>query len=264
MGVAVVARPGSMRDIKWPVWALLALAALVMAYGFVQSGPHLSTVTFAAPLLFAAAVVYVAPSDRRFVWAAVLMALPPVVAATTAWLPDFWFDTVPGDWKNATPLLMDLGNVAQDVARVLGFVGLGLLGLALGGVRTLVSAAIVAVALLFSVLHVVGFLGNQIEGSPIDLTVRSIAFPTLFIVGWAFVLAAALESRRKMLAAGAGLVFALIAFDRLQDWWLALPEGPLNMLLAAAGTLAFIGWALLILSPLRGELSGAPARTGDL
>jgi hypothetical protein len=264
MGVAVVARPGSMRDIKWPVWALLALAALVMAYGFVQSGPHLSTVTFAAPLLFAAAVVYVAPSDRRFVWAAVLMALPPVVAVTTAWLPDFWFDTVPGDWKNATPLLMDLGNVAQDVARVLGFVGLGLLGLALGGVRTLVSAAIIGTGLVFSVVQVADLLGTQLEGMPIDVTARSILFPTLYILGWAFVFAAALESRRTLMLAGTGLVFALIAFDRLQDWWLGLPQGLLDALLLLTGTIGLIGWALIILSPLRGELSGAPSRTGDL
>jgi hypothetical protein len=265
MGVVAVARPSSMRDIKWAVWVLLALAALVMAYSLIQSGPHIGVITFAAPLIFAAAVVYVAPADRRFAWAAVLIALGPAVASIAGWLPDFWFDTVPGDWKNATPLLIDLGNTAQDVARVLGFAGLGLLGLALGGVRTLVSAAIIGVALLFSFIQVADFLGTQIEGMPIDMTVQSIVFPTLYMLGWAFVFAAALESRRPLMLAGTGLLVALIVFDRLQDWWLAMPGGPLDALLLATGILSLIGWVLMTASPLRGELSGTPSRqTGDL
>jgi hypothetical protein len=265
MSVAAAARPGSMRDIRWPVWVLVALAALVVVYGLTQSGLQIGSFTFAAPLLFAAAVVYVAPADRRFTWAAVLIALMPVVLIITGWLPDFWFDTVPGDWKNATPLLMDLGDLAVQIARVLGFVGLALLGLALGSVRTLASAAIIGIGLLFAVFQMVGFLGSPIEGMPIDLTVRSLVFPTLYIVGWAFVFAAALESRRTLMTVGTGLTFALIAFDRLQDWWLALPRGPLDALLLLTGALGLLGWALIILAPLRGELNGAPSRSaGDL
>jgi hypothetical protein len=267
MGVVAVARPSSMRDIRWPVWALLALAAVVMAHSFMQAGPHLSIVTFAAPLLFAAAVVYLAPPDKRFVWAAVLIAIQPAVVVITAWLPDFWFDTVPGDWKNATPLLMDLGSAAVQIARVLEFIGLALLGLAMGGVRTRASAAIIGAGVLFAVLAVadsIQFLTSQ-EGLPIDMTVRSIAFPPLNILLWAFVFAAALESRRMLMAAGTGLLFALIGFDRLQDWWLALPSGPLDALVLVTGMISVIGWALVILSPLRGELSGAPSgTTGDL
>ena len=265
MSVLAVARPSSMRDMKWPVWVLLALAALVMAYSVIQYGLHLSTLAFAAPLLFAAAVVYVAPSDKRFAWAAVLIALQPAVAIIAAWLPNFWFDTVPGDWKNATPLLMDLGNIAQDVARLLLFAGLGLLGLALGGVRTLVSAAIIGVGVLFSIFQAAEFLGTQIDGMPIEMTVQSIVFPTLYIVGWAFVFAAALESRRPLMLAGTGLLVALIVFDRLQDWWLAMPQGNVNALLVGTAMLSVLAAVLMILSPLRGELNGTPSRpTGDL
>ena len=256
MDVAAVARPSSVRDIRWAVWVLLALAALVMVYGLTRSGFQIGSITFAAPILFAAAVVHAAPVDRRFVWGTVLIGLVPAVTVIAAVLPDVWFDVVPGDWKNATPLLMELGDPARLIARVLGFVGLGLLGLALGGVRTLVSAVILGLAVVLAIMNVVRFLGQPIEGLTTLDVARTIAFSLMYFVGWAFVFAAALESRRTLMAIGTGLTFALIAFDGLQDWWLALPRGPVDALLLVTGVLGLLGWVLMIASPLRGELSG--------
>src|SRR5688572_11524856 len=102
MSVAALARPNSLRDIPWATWVLLALAGLMVFYYFTQSGEvSLGTFTLVAPVIFAAAVTYSAPSDRRFVWAALALATPAVVNVVTNWLPGAWFSVAPGDWKNA-------------------------------------------------------------------------------------------------------------------------------------------------------------------
>lgn len=261
MSVLAVARPGSLRDIGWPVWVLIALAAVVMVYGFVQSGLDIGRLSFAAPILFAAAVAYAKPSDRRFLWGAVLIAVAPVVGVVTAVLPDLWFDAVPGDWKNATPLLMDLGHLARVIAQVLGFVGLGLLGLALGGIRTVLSMAIIVGGILVAAVVDVRSLPIGTEEWPIDLVVRSAAFPLLYAGGWAFVCAAALESRRRLMLIGTGLIFALILVDYLQALWLTTPDAALTLFLLVTSSLHLVGWVLVIVAALRGELNAARSRT---
>lgn len=261
MIVQAVGRPSSLRDIPWPTWVLLALAALVLVRGFTQPVfAPVGTLTFAAPLLFAAAVVYVAPADRRFVWAAILLAVSPAAFLIGGTLPDVWFDMAPGDWKNATPLLMDLADIARQIANVLTLVGLGLLGLALGGMRNLASAVILGVGFLFGALVAIRFLGNPIEGMDALSLAQTLVFPVLLAIGWAFVFAAALESRRRLMLVGTGLLFAILAVGYTE-----LPEtlfsSGLDVLFTALAVVNLVGWALLIVAALRGELTAA--RSGE-
>ena len=258
MTVAAVARPSSLRDVAWATWILLALGGLMVLYVFTQPGGlALGTFSFVAPVFFAAAVIYAAPMDRRFVWGAVLIALAPAVWFIAGVLPDAWFAVVPGDWKNATPLLMELGDLAHPIAQVFGYIGLGLFGVALGGVRTILSVAIIGAGLLLGALRVVEFLGNPIESMPIDITVRSIVFPLLYAGGWAFVFAATLESRRILTIVGTGLLFADVVINVVLGLWPSYDPDGTVLLIYSVPVLA--GWILLIAAALRGELN-APAR----
>jgi hypothetical protein len=266
MSVAPAVLLGNVRAIPRIARVLLVVGVLMLVYAVTRpAGATLATLAFTAPVFFAAAVAYAAPADRRFVWGAVLIAALPAVIIVSAWLPDAWFVVAPGDWKNATPLLMDLGDPARLVARLLGFVGAGLLGLALGGVRTVVSVAIIGAGVLLGVVSAVRSLGNPIEGMPIDVIVQSASFPALYLVGWAFVLAAAVESRRALMATGTGLIFAILALNNLQYSWSGLQDPVPSNLLLATVLLEFIAWALVIAAALRGELDAAHSRaTGDL
>jgi hypothetical protein len=104
-------------------------------------------------------------------------------------------------------------------------------------------------------------LANVVAGLPVDVVVRSAAFPLLYAGGWAFVFTAALESGRRLMLIGTGLVFALILVDYLQALWLTTPDPALTLFLLVTSSLHLVGWVLVIVAALRGELNAAPSRT---
>lgn len=260
MNFAAIARPSSLRDIPWATWVLLALGGLMLFHLFTQAGGvSLSTLAWVAPVFFAAAVVYAAPPDRRFVWAALALATPAAVLVISNWLPNAWFSIVPGDWKNATPLLMDLANPARDVATVVGLIGLALFGLALGGVRSRMSLLILAFGTLVAAANVVWIGTHPIEGLGAFYSAWSVGNSVLYALGWAFVFAAALESRRRLTIIGTGLLFANVVINLLLLWW--PPNGPGDPRLLVYSVPVLAGWALLIAAAPRGELNAASPRS---
>ena len=221
----------------------------------------IGTLGFAAPVVFAAVVVYLRPPDMRFTWAALAIAATPVVVLIANWLPDAWFALAPADWKNAAQLLLDLGGIARVLATVLGFVGLGLFGLALGGVRTFMSAVILAFAALVAAAGVIWVGAHPIADLPLLDLVRSISFSVLTVMGWAFVFAAALESLRTLTLIGSGLVLANTVINVVLLWWTIGPNVNTDLLALIVGIPTLFGWIALIAAALRGELSAAPSRS---
>jgi len=262
MGVVALARPSSMRDIPWAVWTLLALAVGGLVYDVIQPGGFrlISALAGTGPLVFAAAVVYVNPADRRFTWAALALAATPVIGLLSAVVPEAVFTYAPGDWKNATPLLLDIGGFAREIGWVLGLIGLGLLGVALGGVRSLASVLILAVGAALAVANVASHLNGLVEGFPLFDLATSLVSAVLHPLGLAFVFAAAVESRRSLTLIGAGLVLLNAVMGELLQWMTIGPDANLDLLSLVFGLTTLLGWLAFMAGALRGELNGAPSR----
>ncbi len=257
MSVDAVARPFSWRAIPWATLVLAVVAGLIVVRSLTLGQLSLGTLAFAGPVVFAAVVIYVRPQDRRFFWAALAIAATPAVSLVTIWLPDVWLSLAPDDWKNATPLLQDIGGVARELASLLGLVGLALLGLALGGVRTFMSAVIIAFGTLVAATIAIWY-GAPMQGSPVLDLVRTIGFAVLNIVGWAFVFAAALESLRTAALMGFGLLFANTVINALLVMaWRPQRSSTTDLLVVVFALPEVIGWLVLIAAVLRGELSAA-------
>ncbi len=267
MNAEAVARPSNWRAIPWAALVLAVIAGLIVVRSLAlgQFSP-IGTLGFAAPVAFAAVVVYVRPPDRRFTWAALALGATPAVVLAANWLPDAWFAMAPGDWKNAAQLLLDAGGVARVVANVLGFIGLGLLGLAFGGVRTFMSAVILAFGALVAAAGVIWVGAHPVAELPLLDLVRSIAFSVLTVMGWAFVFAAALEALRTFALVGAGLILANAVINVLLLWWTIPASANTDLLSLLVGGPTLLGWIALIVAVLRGELSiarsGAQRRAG--
>ncbi|MEP7360347.1 MAG: hypothetical protein ABI744_02085 [Chloroflexota bacterium] len=262
MNVEAVAQRPVWRNIPWAALGLLVIAGLIVVRSLALSQfTPIGTLGFAAPVLFAAAVLFMRPQDRRFTWAALAIAASPVVIVIANWLPDAWFSMAPGDWKNAAQLLLDAGGVAQLIAKVLGFIGLGLFGIALGGVRTFMSAVILFFAMLVGAAGVIWVGAHPLDGLPLLDLARTVGFLVLTVLGWAFVFAAALESLRTWTLIGSGLVLANTVINVLLLWWTIGPDANTDLLSLLVGGPTLIGWICLIVGALRGELSDAPARS---
>ena len=258
MKVEAVARFGSLRAVPWLAWLLLVLGVLYFVRGLLPPGfSPLSSLAGAGPIFFAAAVVFVAPRDRRFTWAALALGVPPIVSLLADWTPIVWQQVAPGDWVNAVPLLYDLGSVAIGVATIIGLAGLFLLGLALGGVRAFLSVVILAAGVVVALADLTWFFAHPVEQLPVLQAARSVIYPTLNVLGWGFVFAAALESLRSLTLVGTGLVASNVVVRAVLAWWTIGPDANTDLLtLIIAGPL-LVGWLAMTAGALRGELNGA-------
>jgi hypothetical protein len=262
MSVVAVARPNSLREIPWAVWVLLAIAVGLFAYMFTRPGfTPIGALATVAPVVFAAAVVYVRPLDKRFVWAALFLAATPAIGLFAGVVPDAWFTYMPGDWKNGTLLIRDLAQLAQDVARLLGLIGLFLFGLALGGVRSFVSFLILALGAAIALGNLTWTFSHSIDGFPLFDLAKSVTYATLHAVGLAFVFAAAVESLRNLTMIGSGLLFLNAVISAVLLWWTIGPDANLDLLSLILGGTTLLGWLALIAAALRGEFNAAPSRS---
>jgi hypothetical protein len=262
MSVGAISWPARWRAAPWGVWLLLALGVLVILLGLTQPAPALLSVLAASgSLFFAAAVLYVAPADRRITWGAVALASVPTVTIIANLVPQVWFEIMPGDWKNATPMVADLAHIARQISSYFAMLGLYLLGIGLGGVRSFVPFLILLLGVMVAVANVGWTLSNTFEGFPLFELTTSLVFATLNPVGLAFVFAAAVESLRNLTLVGAGLRFGGSALSSALLWWTIGPNVNTDLLSLLLGSVALGGWLALIAGALRGELSGAPARS---
>jgi hypothetical protein len=267
MSVAAVARSTNMRDIPWGSWVLLALAVGGLVYDVIQPGGFqlISALAGTGPLVFAAAILFVDPPDRRFTWAALALAATPVIGLLSAVVPEAVFTYAPGDWKNSTPLLRDLGGFAREIGWVFGLIGLGLLGVALGGVRSRVSLLILAVGAALALANVVSYLVNFPEGFPLLTLATNFVSSVLYPLLVAFVFAAAVESRRSLTLIGAGLVLLNTVMGEVIQWMTIGPDANLDLLSLIFGGTMLLAWLAYIAGALRGELNATPTgNSGEL
>jgi hypothetical protein len=262
VNVEAVARPKSVRDIPGAVWLLLAIAGALAVRVFTGPGWTIfSVLATPGPVLFAAAVIYARPADRRFVWAALALAATPAVGLLVQVLPEFVFRNAPGDWKNASALLGDVGQLAGDVARYLGLLGLALLGLAFGGVRSFVSFLIMLLGLALAIGSVIWTFAHPIDGFPLYELGKSVGYAVLHVLGLAFVFAAAVESLRNFSMVGAGFLFLNTVIGAVLLWWTIGPGTNIDLLSFVLGATSLLGWIGLIVAPLRGEFWSNPSRS---
>jgi hypothetical protein len=258
VNVQAAAWPARLRAVPWLTWLLLLMSALYLVRDLLPPGfSPLSGLAGAGPIFFAAAVIYMSPPDQRFKWAALALAIPPIVRLLANWTPIVWQQIAPGDWANAVPLLYDLGSMASDVATLIGLAGLFVLGFALGGVRTFLSAVILAAGVLIALADLTWFFAHPVEELPMLQAAKSVIYPTLNVLGWAFVFAAALESLRSLTLVGAGLVASDVVVSAVLLWWTIGPDANTALLSLIIVVPIIAGWLAMTAGALRGELSDA-------
>ena len=250
MSYQSLGRSLDLRSVRWPTWILLGLALLYSVYRLtLASSPILDVLVGCAPLVFAAAVVQVAPDDRRFVWGALALAVAPTVRLAAA--------LIPGDWLATAPVLLDISGVALDVGRMLLFVGVALLGVAIGGVRSAFGVAVVGAGVLIGLTEVGWVLSHQTADlSPLDVG-RSIAFGALTALAWAFLVAAAIDWLRSLMIIGAGLLLVVVAIDAALLVWPYGPDTNFELVGLVVSGVSIAGWLVMIGAALRGELNVA-------
>ncbi len=248
MSFQSLVRPLDWRSVRWPVWALLALALAYLGYRLTQPPFALIDVLVGcAPLVFAAAVLQVAPSDRHFTWGAYAIAAGPTVRLAAA--------LIPGEWLASAPALLAVSSIGLDVARVLLFLGLTLIGLAVGGVRSAFALVVVGAGLVVGFAEVAWVLSQTTANlAPLDVG-KSIAFALLAAVAWAFLVAAAIDALRSLLIVGAGLLFVVVAIDAALLWWPYGPDTNFGLVALAVSSISLAGWAAMVAAVLRGELN---------
>lgn len=229
---------------------LLAVALLYVVYRLTEgSFSPLDVLVGCAPLVFAAAVVQAAPTDRRFTGGALALAAGPALRLAAA--------LIPGAWLAAAPALLDVSHIALELAKVLLLVGLTLIGVALGGVRSAFGVVVVGTGVLVGLATVAWALGHPLADLPTFDLGRSIAIATLSALAWAFLLGAAIDGLRSLMITGAGLLFAIVVIEAALLWWPAGPGANFDLLSLVVGGISLAGWAALIAAALRDELSAA-------
>ncbi len=121
------ARPASWQSMPLSVWPLIGLALLAVAARLGESFSPLPAVTLAAPFLLAAAIVYIEPLDRRFLYGALMIAANQAIILGSSF--------VDGALAFYVPVLLTIADFLRIAVPLLMIGGLVLFGIALGGVR---------------------------------------------------------------------------------------------------------------------------------
>ena len=174
-GMALV-RSVDVRSIRWPVWLMLGLAVAYVVYRV--SNPAfsvVSTIAGAGPFLFAAAVLFVEPFDRRFKYGAAAIALYYGLYFGDL-LPPYALPNV------EVPMLGDVTDGLRNLRFLLLIGGFAAIGVALGGLRSRDGWVVLATGGVLAVLASGWQLVNPVEGLPILTVLTSLAFVPLLIL----------------------------------------------------------------------------------
>ena len=246
------------RAVPWSTWLFAALAVLYGAVRLVDSAAFspLATLVDLSPLIFAAAVAYARPADRRFRWAAWAIAGYVVLPFMLRLITDLVFSYVPGDLSNAALLVRDVLGPTTWLANALLIVGVAVFGIALGGVRSAFGGTIVVMGGFVAAGNLTWFFAHPIEEVPLLDIVMGAMFSAATPLVWAFVFAAAVDAVRSLLIVGSGLLFANVVVNAVLLWWAPGPGTNFDLLLLLGGGLVLGGWLALATGALRSELIG--------
>jgi hypothetical protein len=205
------ARPSGWSSVPLVSWLLLGLAvvyvALVARNEWFTVAPTLGG---AAPFVFGAAMTWAAPDDRRFVygtWA--------IVASGVLHLLVALIDLQSG---LSTPVLADVARWLNEATWLLEAVGVVLIALALGGIRSARGWTVfwlgVAVGLIGAGWVTIDAAPNV---GPFDVLVAVAA--QVLPVAWGYLAAAAVDARRRWFAIGGLLMLMYLLFVILLHWF---------------------------------------------
>ena len=197
-------------------WLLLAMAAV---YVVLQARNEWSTVPptlgGAAPFVFGAAMVWAAPQDRRFVygtWAVVASGVLHLVVAL-----------IDQQSLLSSPLLADVARWLNEATWLLEAVGVVLIGLALGGIRSAVGWTVFWLGVMVGLIGV-GFvtIGAASNVGPFDVLIAVAA--QVLPVAWGYLAAAAVDAGRRWFAVGGLLMLGYLLLNVLLLWFAPTPE----------------------------------------
>ena len=252
-------RTGDIRSVPLTFWLFAILTGLygyllVTSYTIEALSYGLSLIPALAPLVFAAAMAWVAPADRRYLWGAAFIAaaeLPRLVEMALARFAAFQFD-----WG--------VGITPSSLTWGLELIGVALIALAIGGIKERRNW-------LWPVLGLGVFLIGDIENAafwasnpypeeelgfvypPLLIAVSFVA--GLTIVAWSYLLGAAVEHGRRLFAVGAGIFVALSAFGLFDELIYGLFPPTISPAVSpfflALTVVNAVAWVAMILGALR-------------
>jgi hypothetical protein len=266
------------------VWVLLLLATLEIAIGIrpdvlTFSAPYSFTDVLAAvlaptALVIAAALMFVAPRERLIQLAAFGLAVPEAVKLVRLALP--LIEDAIGQssyWDLLPQRLYEWTNALSSVTWTLTLAALLALALYIGRVRSqrgwliVLGSAVLAVAL--AVVHISNWLslvdqigdGLILAGSdkPSLLDLALGIASQLVIVGWGYLLAAAYEQRKRLLAVGTTAAVMthipyLLTASVLLDWWQQDQSGANLTVLSLLGDVITLVYAVVFIGGVLTEL----------
>ena len=216
------ARPSGWGSLPLVSWLLLGLAvvyvALVARNEWFTVAP---TLAGAAPFVFGAAMSWAAPQDRRFVFG--------TWAIVTSGVLHFIVALVDLQSSSPMPLLADVANGLNDASWLLEAVGVVLIGLALGGIRSNGGWTVFWLGVAVGLIGVGWVTMDAVANvGPFDVLIAAAAqgLP----VAWGYLAAAAVDARRRWFAVGGLLMLVYLLFIILLDWSAPAPQTTLQRL----------------------------------
>ncbi len=216
-------RTGDIRSVPLAAWffglLVIAYAYLLISGNAFRVDPFNLPSFFAllAPLVFATAMSYAAPVDRRFFWGAALIGasqLPHLVELALTRFAGFR-----PDWG--------AGLSPQSFSWVLELAGVVLLAVAIGRIRSgrnwLWLAIGLAIFVIGDIQNAAFWASNPFPPDEVGFVypLESIAVTFvggLTIVAWAYLLGAAIEHRHRAFAIASGIFVALSAFGLVNEF----------------------------------------------
>src|SRR3954452_5814870 len=257
---------------RW-VWALLALAvlwivvAMISTSSFTVQNLYASFIA-ATPAIFAAALMYVAPHERRIQFAAFCFALPIAVNLVIGGGILLSAQSMGSDYAYLAPRLMGAGDAFSLISWAFPIIAMFALASYIGPSLTRRGWMIVGIVTVVAIIQAIRILASTFEVIVDGHVIASMLAQTIWIA-WAYLLAVALDRRMRFfsLAAAAYLASAVLSqvafsvfLDQLSD-----PSGAATQaVLAALWVLGVVSWAGLLVGILRelprGETAPAARR----
>ena len=230
------------RDRAPAVWLLVALAVLDVVITATQHWSDVPwTLIGAAPFVFAAALLHAAPSDRRYLRGAELIA----VSAALALIAHLLADPI----LNGIPLQANIAHWLREAGWLVLVLGIVLVGLATGGLRSRSAWTLFWLGTLVGLLGIAYItLHPEAEMDPMGLliSVAAQAVP----MAWGYLAGAALAADRRWLSIGAGLLVVGLLLGIWAAWFPPAGVRP-DDIHFGVGLIAVLGWVALVFGALQ-------------
>lgn len=242
------ARPSGWGSLPLVSWLLLGLAVVYVALvGRNEWSTVAPTLGGAAPFVFGAAMTWAAPQDRRLsygTWAIVASGVLHLVVVLV------------GLQSLSTPLLADVARWMNEATWLLEAVGVVLIGLALGGIRSALGWTVFWLGVAVGLIGVGRVtMDAPANVGPFDVLIAVAA--QVLPVAWGYLAAAAVDARRRWFAVGGLLMLMYLLFTILLLWFAPPPDTTLQRLEFGADLVGLLALVALSYGALKLPASSA-------